>query len=766
MEYLKSLNEAQRAAVEATDGPVMIIAGAGSGKTRVLTYRIAHIINQGVDSFRILALTFTNKASLEMRDRIGKIVGPEAKNLWMGTFHSVFARILRKEAEKMGYPKNFSIYDTEDSKNVLKAISKEMGLNDDLYKVNILYNRISSAKNLLISPEAYQNLPQLTGADAESGRPLLGEVYRAYASRCFRAGAMDFDDLLFKTWQFFERYPEELAIYQQKFSHILVDEYQDTNLAQYKIVQMLAQKHKNLCVVGDDNQSIYAFRGASIENILGFEKDYPNLRTYKLEQNYRSTQNIVNAASSVIIHNTKQLKKNIFSTNDQGEKIRLVRAVSESDEAKIVASTIFEEKMRNQRNNSHFAILYRTNSQSRAFEESLRRMNIPYRIYGGRSFYQRKEIKDLLAYLKLVINQNDQEAFKRVINYPMRGIGKTSIDKLIVLADQHGKSLFEISELVSATNFGAGFNKILEFNTLIRSFQALEKQKDAYELAAYIAKQTGIQADLYNDKSVEGHSRFQNLEELLNGIKSYVDDETNEEKSLGAFLQNIALLTGMEEEDDGDADKLTLMTIHASKGLEYPVVFIVGVEENLFPSYMSINSREDLEEERRLFYVAMTRAEKKLVLTHATSRFKFGSITNNEPSRFLKEIDPAYLKLDVPISASSSSSPTSLNKWGSTTNTKSQNSNLSSQNQSSPSSMPTAPRPVVVAMPVRITPDENFVVSDTSNLQIGMKVEHMKFGVGKVTNMEGKDDIKATIIFEGLGEKQILLKFAKLMIHE
>ncbi len=766
MDYLKSLNEAQRAAVEATDGPVMIIAGAGSGKTRVLTYRIAHIINKGVDSFRILALTFTNKASMEMRERISHIAGPEAKNIWMGTFHSVFAKILRKEAVKLGYPQNFSIYDTEDSKNLMKTIVKEMGLDDNLYKTNILYNRISSAKNLLISPEDYGKIAQLVSQDREAGRPRIGEFYQAYASRCFKAGAMDFDDLLFKTWQFFKRFPEDLALYQNRFSHILVDEYQDTNLAQYKIIQMLADKYKNLCVVGDDNQSIYAFRGANIENILGFEKDYPGLRVFKLEQNYRSTQNIVNAASSVIANNKNQLKKEIWTSNDSGEKIRVLRLSSDSEEAKAVAQMVFEEKMRYQRNNSHFAILYRTNSQSRSFEESFRRLNIPYRIYGGLSFYQRKEIKDLIAYIKLVINPNDEEAFKRVINYPARGIGKVSLDKLIVLSDKLEKTIFDTAEVLNPSNFGSGYNKIVEFNTLIKSFQVLAKEKDAYELASYIAKQTGIQSDLYNDKSVEGLSRYQNLEELLNGIKSFSEEEDVEDKSLGAFLQNVSLLTGTEEEDDGDADKVTFMSIHASKGLEYPVVFIVGVEENLFPSFMALGSREDLEEERRLFYVAMTRACQKLVLTHATSRFKFGSVTNNEPSRFLKEIDANFLKLDQPFSASPGTSPSNLNKWGNADTSNSRSGRVSSPSKSTEQITTSAPKPpAVVANPVRITPDEAFMPHDTSNLQVGMKVEHQKFGVGKVISLEGSTDVKATIFFEGIGQKQILLRFAKLMIH-
>lgn len=766
IDFLNELNEPQRQAVENTDGPVMIIAGAGSGKTRVLTYRIAYLMAKGVDPFNILSLTFTNKAAKEMKERIAKLVGNEARNLWMGTFHSIFAKILRIEADKLGYPTNFTIYDTDDSKSLIKTILKEMGLDDKVYKPGMVLNRISSAKNSLITAQQYFNSPELVDYDHNTGKPKIAEIFLNYTQRCFRAGAMDFDDILLKTHELLNRFPDVVNKYQHKFRYVMVDEFQDTNHVQYAIVKKLSAVHQNLAVVGDDAQSIYAFRGATIKNILNLEKDYPELRVFKLEQNYRSTQTIVNAAGAVIANNKEQLKKNVWTSNEEGEKIKVLRATTDNEEGKMVAEGIFEEKMRYRRYNSDFAILYRTNAQSRPLEEALRKMNIPYKIYGGMSFYQRKEVKDLIAYLRMTINPSDEEALKRVINYPARGIGKTTIDRLVVLADQNQTSLWEIVN--NCNNFPdlkGAISNLNDFKNMILSFTALAKKQNAYDVAVYIAKQTGLLKTLYEDKSVEGVSRYENLVELLNGVKEFTEDDTREEaKTIDVYMQDIALLTDADSEDENDMDRVKLMTIHAAKGLEFPVVYIVGLEENLFPSQLSLNSRQELEEERRLFYVAITRAETKLTLAFATSRFRFGSITYSEPSRFITEIDEKYLALDprmLNIANTASVRPQTSGGY----NFKAVNKPASPQ--SKPTSTPSFTSSIKsqVLKPVSYTPDPNFTPDDTSNLEAGMKVIHQRFGPGDVLRVEGAgDNRKATILFKEAGEKQLVLKFAKLQI--
>jgi len=754
LDYLQGLNPEQQAAVKQIKGPVMIIAGAGSGKTRVITYRVAHLIRNGVDAFNILVLTFTNKAAREMRERINHLVGPDAKSIWMGTFHSVFAKLLRVEADKIGYPNNFTIYDTDDSKSVLRAILKEMSLDDKLYNPNFVHNRISAAKNNLVSWQEYQKNEQIQADDSSSGRGMLGTVYQNYATRCYRAGAMDFDDLLFKTNELLKNHPEVLNKYQHKFKYLMVDEYQDTNFSQYLIVKRLAAVNENICVVGDDAQSIYAFRGANIQNILNFEKDYPDLKVFKLEQNYRSTQNIVNVANSIISNNKEQLKKNVFSEKEAGDKIRVMRAFSDNEEGKLVAESIMQERSTRGLKWHDFAILYRTNAQSRSMEEALRKMGTPYKIYGGLSFYQRKEIKDLIAYFRLTFNPNDEEALKRVINYPRRGIGDTTVDRIIVSADQHQITPFEVIINPSKYLDGRTSASVGTFATMIQSFQVLTKTQTAYESALHIAQHSGLLKDLYEDKSVEGLNRYENIQELLNGIKEFSEREDIEEKGLDVFMQDVALLTNDDKDNDPNADTVSLMTIHSSKGLEFPQVYVVGLEENLFPSQMSLNSRSDLEEERRLFYVATTRAENKLTLSYATSRFKFGTLISCEPSRFLDEIDARYLELDYtakPTTGNDAFFSDERTAWSRGSDT------FSKPKQ------PTVKTTSILAK--AHVPSAGFAPSDTSNLQVGMEVEHERFGFGKVISLEGnKPDIKATIFFKEIGQKQLLLKFAKLKI--
>ena len=756
MDYLNGLNPSQKSAVEQTEGPVMIVAGAGSGKTRVITYRVAHLIRKGIDPFNILVLTFTNKAAKSMQERIFEVVGPEAKNCWMGTFHSVFAKILRVEADKIGYPTNFTIYDTDDSKSLIRSILKELQLDDKLYNANFVYNRISNAKNNLISSAEYVQSEHIQSEDRASGRGQLGEIYQAYTQRCFKAGAMDFDDLLFKTNVLLKEHPDVLYKYQNRFKYIMVDEYQDTNFSQYLLVKKLAAITENICVVGDDAQSIYAFRGANIQNILNFEKDYPDLKVFKLEQNYRSTQNIVEVANSVIANNKNQLQKTVFSEKEQGEKIKVLRAFSDNEEGKIIAENIAQIHASEGLNYRKFAILYRTNAQSRAMEEALRKLGIPYKIYGGQSFYQRKEIKDLIAYFRLTFNPNDEEALKRVINYPRRGIGETSIERIIVAADQHQKTLWEIITNAATYLDGRSATPIANFALLIQSFQALAKSNTAYDTALHIAQHSTLLKELYEDKSVEGLSRYENIQELLNGIKEFSEREDIEERGLDVFMQDIALLTNDDKDKDPNADTVSLMTIHSAKGLEFSQVYVVGLEENLFPSQLSLNSRTDLEEERRLFYVAITRAEKKLTLSYATSRYRWGSLTNCEPSRFIEEIAPQYLDLDFKVVQK----PNQASFFDDERNNWKQKDSFSKPKPATTPSFKTKS-----ILPKAHVPSEGFSPSDTSGLQVGMEVEHERFGFGKVVHMEGtKPDLKATIFFKELGQKQLLLKFAKLRI--
>lgn len=775
--YLAELNEAQQAAVIHTDGPIMIIAGAGSGKTRVLTYRIAHLLKNGIDPFNILALTFTNKASKDMRERITGIVGAEAKNIWMGTFHAVFAKILRIEAEKLGYPTNFTIYDTDDSKSLLKSIVKEYGLDDKLYKPDVVFNRISSAKNNLYSWSEYQNNAQFVADDHASGRPKIGELYEQYARRCFKASGMDFDDLLFNMWVLITKFPDVLHKYQHKFKYVLVDEFQDTNFAQYSIIKKLGAAFENVCVVGDDAQSIYAFRGANIQNILSLKRDYPDLSVYKLEQNYRSTKVIVNAANSVIENNKNQLKKLVWTDNSEGDKIKLMRALSDNEEGAMVANAIFEKKVNHQLHNKDFAILYRTNAQSRSMEEALRKLNILYRIYGGLSFYKRKEIKDLLAYFRLVINSNDEEALKRIINVPARGIGKTTIEKLIVTSSEKEKSIWDI--IADPYHNPCGFNsgtqtKINEFVVMLKSFQVKLKIENAFDLANTICTSSGLLRELYQDKTPEGLSRYENIQELLNGIKEFVDtgrsitpagdEDVNQDpdsvvRTLQEYMQDIALLTDADDAEDGNDDKVSLMTIHASKGLEFPAVFVVGLEENLFPSQRSLDSREDLEEERRLFYVAITRAEKHLTISFANSRYRFGNLVNNDPSRFIEEIDPKFIEETFNRPANKNNfafEEMPFDRWD-------RKPNSASAVQKLQPTINTAHLKKLSNLPS--TSSSEFEGDDTANLKAGMEVEHVKFGLGKVVMVEGvQDDLKATVFFQGFGNKQLLLRFAKLRI--
>ncbi len=749
-DYLASLNEPQLEGVLNTEGPCMLIAGAGSGKTRVLTYRIAYLMHEkNVDPFNILALTFTNKAAKEMRERIESVVGSDARNLWMGTFHSVFARILRAEAQHIGYPSNFTIYDTDDAKSLIRSIVKEMGLDDTAYKPTTVYNRISAAKNRLIGWQEYLANAELMGDDAANMRPEIGHIYKAYALRCFKAGAMDFDDLLFNTDKLFKEHLAVLNKYQHRFHYVLVDEFQDTNLCQYYIIRKLASVRENVCVVGDDAQSIYAFRGADITNILNFERDYPELKVIKLEQNYRSTQNIVNAANSVIKRNRAQLPKDVWTANEEGNLIELIKAVSDNEEGRLVASSIFEEKMQHQVRFSDFVILYRTNSQSRAMEEALRRMNIKYKVIGGLSFYQRKEIKDLLAYLRYALNQQDEASFRRIINLPKRGIGDTTVDKIVVAANDHGTSIWEILQNPSPFVGGRAANPIEGFVAMMKRFQLEIERKDAYEAAFEIAKGSGLLRELYEDKTVEGLSRYENVQELLNAIKEFTVDPEREDKSLGAFLQEVSLVTGQDDDKDSDPDKVTLMTIHMAKGLEFKYVYIVGLEEDLFPSQMMLSSRADLEEERRLFYVAITRAQKRLFLSYALTRYRFGRLKNCEPSRFLDDVDQRFIKVSTRFGGLESAPPPGQYAR----------------------SLVNGIKKTISSAPVRkkttttYKAPADFTPSDTSGLQAGMKVEHPKFGFGTVVQMDiSGADKKARINFNDVGEKTLLLSFAKLRI--
>ena len=776
-DYLKGLNEPQHEAVTYINGPLMIVAGAGSGKTKVLTTRIAHLMANGVDAFNILALTFTNKAAAEMKDRVEKILGnTEARNLYIGTFHSVFARILRAEAHRTGFPNNFTIYDTEDSRSVLKTVINELSLDDKHYKPNIVHNRISAAKNALVGPDEYANDYYIQQEDMRANRPAIAQIYKAYAARCFKNGAMDFDDLLFKMYELLKFHPEALHKYQHKFKYILIDEYQDTNPAQYEIIKLLGAAHENVCVVGDDAQSIYSFRGATIENILRFQKDYDEVKVVKLEQNYRSTQNILNVANEVIAKNKGQLPKKLWTDNDHGEKIRLVRTMTDNEEGKFVADTIQEQKLRNHYYNKDFAVLYRTNAQSRSFEECLRRMGITYRIYGGISFYQRKEIKDFLAYLRVIVNTRDEEALKRIINYPARGIGKTTIAKTVVIANEQYITFWEVLTRAAEFGFKGGTQEAMEnFVTMIRYFQSLLTSKNAYDVAVQAGKHTNIVKELFNDKTTEGLSRYENIQELLNSIKEWTESPSNEDgelgdKSLGSYLQQITLLTDADEEK-GDSDAVKLMTIHSAKGLEFPVVFVGGLEETLFPNAMSLNTREELEEERRLFYVAVTRAKQRLWLTYANSRYRFGSLVQNDPSRFLNEMPEIFI--DKSFAGGGLHSKGSFENMGTAFERMRRGFGDDAYGSQDTGNKKYGTRPAYLpAQPVASKsephiPSPDFTPGDTSKLNVGEKVEHPKFGFGVVVKMEGSNHNPiATIAFEINGEKKIMLNYAKMRIIE
>lgn len=766
-QLLDQLNDAQREAAGCIEGPVMIIAGAGSGKTRTLTFRIAHLIEQGVDPFNILALTFTNKAAKEMKDRIIKLVGAEAKNIWMGTFHSVFARILRSEAEKLGYIKTFTIYDNEDSKSAIKQIVKGLNLDPKTYNPGYVLSRISMAKSNLMGPEDYQNNPEVQQTDKDSKKPMIGQIYQMYNQRLRNSMSMDFDDLLFNMNILLRDFPEVLLKYQNRFKYVMVDEYQDTNYSQYLIVKKLAARNQNICVVGDDAQSIYAFRGANIQNIFNFKRDYPNMHLFKLEQNYRSTQNIVNAANSVISNNKEQIKKDIWTDNGQGNRIKVLRATDERDEGRQIAETIINARLDEDLEYKDFAILYRTNVQSRSLEEALRKLNIPYRIYAGISFYGRKEIKNVLAYLRVAINPNDDESLIRIINYPARGIGQTTLDKIRIAAADNDISVWTVLENLSSFNLSLGaayVGKIMEFVTMVQLFASQVYTTDAYTLAKQIVYKSGIITQLRNDDDPDNANRIENIEELLNGIQEFCEkddeitpgeDESAQEltggiKTLDMFLQQVLLMTS-EDKDNEDADKVSLMTIHAAKGLEFPYVYVAGMEENLFPSIMSISSRQELEEERRLFYVAVTRAEKQLYLTYAQTRYQFGSSSCQEISRFVEEIDHQYL--DFPSGGRQfpkvGQMPTAFRQFGK------------------------APQPEtkkftrIVPKNTQTAPAQTNSPSEIASIQVGVRVLHAKFGAGKVLQIEGSgNETKATIFFENVGQKQLMLKFAKLTVIE
>ena len=810
--YLNDLNPAQREAVEHSEGPSMILAGAGSGKTRVLTYRIAHLMKKGVDPFNILALTFTNKAAREIKTRIAKIVGEsEAKTLWMGTFHSVFSRILRFEADLIGFPKNFTIYDSDDSKSLLKEIIKGFKLDEKVYKPSNVLSRISSAKNNLISAQKYVQNPIAIEEDKAARMPLVGQIFITYQKRLFKAGAMDFDDLLFNTNLLLRDHPKVLFKYQDKFRYILVDEYQDTNFSQYVIIRQLAARFQNICVVGDDAQSIYAFRGANIQNILNFEKDYPELKTFKLEQNYRSTQNIVKAANTVINNNKEQFKKSVWTNNPEGEKITVVRTNTDNEEGVHVAQTIFRIKNNQRLFNSSFAILYRTNAQSRALEEALRKMNIPYKIYGGISFYQRKEIKDLMAYFRLSVNNHDDESLRRIINYPARGIGQTTLDKISIAAADNDISLFTVIDHLKEFNLGisaATQNRIQDFSNMIKTFSQMLLLKDAYELGNHIAGTSGILKDLHTDKTPEGVSRYENIQELLNGIKDFVDNsrspqdeelkeiglpeqinpldlfdsekqDDSKKRTLDEFMMDVALLTDAEEkEEEANGDKVSLMTIHAAKGLEFPYVFIVGMEENLFPSQLSLQSRTDLEEERRLFYVALTRAEKKAILSYANVRYRYGKVNYSEPSRFLDELSEDFVEFP-PEENTPRFSNDIFNSSGTNWDKKSFGESTFTSDKRFTSAKPTTvnkkqektvsfqPKKNLISLDKKMSSTPTIITDTESikNLRPEMQVEHEKFGLGKVLKIEGNfPDLKATIHFNNAGQKMLLLKFARLKI--
>ena len=746
-DYLSQLNDSQKLPTTHKNGPIMVIAGAGSGKTRVLTYRIAYLMERGVDPFSILSLTFTNKAAREMKSRISQIVGEsKSKNLWMGTFHSIFARILRSESELLGYSPNFTIYDTQDSDRLIATIIKELKLDKDLYKYKNIRSRISSLKNNLVTVKAYLSNPELVQQDNESRRPMFGKIYQTYVNRCFKASAMDFDDLLLKTNELLNRFPEVLAKYQERFKYIHVDEYQDTNHSQYLIVKALADKYENLCVVGDDAQSIYGFRGANIENILSFQKDYSNSTIYRLEQNYRSTKNIVNAANSVINYNINKLEKEVWTDNESGEKIEINQSITDSEEGRFVSSSIFENKNKCQLDNDSFAVLYRTNAQSRSIEDALRRKNISYQVYGGLSFYQRKEIKDILAYLRVIVNPNDEESIKRIINYPTRGIGQTTMDKLLIYANDKNISLFETLKNLSSDeiNINSGTkNKLNQFFLLIKSFQLLNESLNAFEIAEEVLKRIGIINVLKLDGTPESISRIENIEELINGIKDFIEGEkevVDSKATLSDFLEDVALASELDKNINDYQKKVSLMTIHLAKGLEFNHVYIVGLEEDLFPSAMSSSTRADLEEERRLFYVALTRAKKKVTITYAKTRYRWGKLNDCEPIRFIKEIDKTYTNYNL-----ASSITGSLNNLM-------ENNSIRFRN----------PKNKIQLKKIKNNLSPSTFKSNYIDINKGDHIIHNRFGKGKVIETEGEGaDKKAEVKFGSSGVKRILLKFAK-----
>ena len=770
--YLDELNVSQREAVLYNDGSSLVIAGAGSGKTRVLTYKIAHLMELGYDPWNILALTFTNKAAREMKERIAKQVGERARYLWMGTFHSIFSRILRVEAETIGFTSNYTIYDTSDSKSLIKSIIKEMQLDDKTYKPGSVQSRISNAKNHLILPDAYASDPSIVKADMEAKMPVIRDIYRRYWERCRQSNAMDFDDLLVYTFLLFRDYPDIRLKYASQFRYVLVDEYQDTNYAQHSIVLQLTLENQKVCVVGDDAQSIYSFRGANIENILKFTQVYKGAKLFKLEQNYRSTQTIVSAANSLISKNHEQIRKEVFSENSQGEAIAVFQAYSDVEEGEIVANKIVQLRYREHCSCDDFAILYRTNAQSRIFEEALRKRSIPYKIYGGLSFYQRKEIKDVIAYFRLAVNPNDEEAFKRVLNYPARGIGDTTLNKIVTTASMYGVSLWAV--LCQPLTFGMSINKgthakLQGFRDLIEGFMADVQEKNAYEVGRTIVMQSGIMNDIAQDPTPENLSRQENLEELVNGMHDFCatrEEEGNERISLVDYLAEVSLLTDQDSDKEEEGAKVTLMTIHSAKGLEFKNVFVVGLEENLFPSSMCGDSIRALEEERRLFYVAITRAEERCYLSYAKSRFKYGKTEFCTPSRFLKDIDLCYLSLPQGEQLAQR-----IDEGASRFR-----SSYESKVSFTPRLKPVSDRPKAqIIPPVQQTRTLKKVLSIASSrpaaspsagaLQVGSMIEHERFGIGEVVNLVGTgDDCKATVKFRNAGEKQLLLKFARFKV--
>lgn len=768
---IEDLNSVQREAVEYVDGPSLVIAGAGSGKTRVLTYKIAHLISRGIPAHKIIALTFTNKASLEMKERIDNLLGYSAsKNLWMGTFHSLFGRILRVEAKFLGFTSNFTIYDTSDSLNLVKAIIKELNLNDEYYKPKQIFNRISACKNNLITANAYPANSVSVIEDEKENRPEFSKIFKMYTHRCRQSNVMDFDDLLLYTNILFKLSPEILNKYRSMFDYVLVDEYQDTNQAQYLIVKRLSEMHRKLFVVGDDAQSIYSFRGAKIQNILNFKNDYPDYKLFKLEQNYRSTQTIVNAANSLIKKNVKQIHKTVFSKNEEGSKIRVEKAMTDTLEGMSVARIITDMTLADHYKYSDFAILYRTNSQSRIMEESMRKYNIPYKIYGGLSFYQRKEIKDVIAYLRLASNHGDIEAFRRIINFPSRKIGATTVEKIMKFSTNSGIPVWDI--VSNPMDYNVAINgptktRIQAFANLIQSFTDKIEDIDAYEFTVDVVNKTGVNSELFQDKTPEGVSRYENIQELLNGVKNFCDNRKKETEfndiSIADYLENVSLLTDQDKKDEEVVDRVSMMTIHSAKGLEYTNVFIVGVEENLFPNAMTLYNPKEIEEERRLFYVAITRAMKNLIICYSTSRYRFGKLTTMAPSRFVEEINHEFLEWPDKGNIATQEMGFEKEMFNFAKKEPKKDFPQSFQKKERPSPRPMKRNLVAVEKASKSSAVAN--PANMSDIKVGVKVKHHMFGVGKVIELsDSSNDVKAIILFEKAGQKTLLLKYAKLEI--